>query len=74
MAGAVATSFPGKLFSHLAAAEACQCVSCNDTVLPFRTRFMMACFLSAACEVEWLSSQRGFHDVSTVEDWTLGPR
>eukprot|EP00972_Heterocapsa_arctica_P052037 7656399-Heterocapsa_arctica.AAC.1 len=35
---------------------------------------MMACFLSAAWEVEWLSSQRGFQDVSTVDDCTLGPR
>jgi hypothetical protein len=35
---------------------------------------MIACLLSAACEVEWLRSQRGFHDVRTVVDWNLGPR
>eukprot|EP00972_Heterocapsa_arctica_P101034 14891471-Heterocapsa_arctica.AAC.1 len=74
MAGAVTTLLPGKLFSHRAAADACQCVSWRATMSPLRSRLMMVCFLSAACAVLWLSSQRGFQDVKTVADCILARR
>eukprot|EP00972_Heterocapsa_arctica_P108111 15922286-Heterocapsa_arctica.AAC.1 len=68
MAGAAATLLPGKLLPHLAAAAACQWVSCRATISPLSSRHMIVCLLSAACEVLWSSSHRGFQEVSTVAD------
>eukprot|EP00972_Heterocapsa_arctica_P023599 3476686-Heterocapsa_arctica.AAC.1 len=73
-AGEAATWLPGQQLPHLAAATACQWVSCRPTMLPLSSKSSMAPRLSAACEVLWSRSHRVFQEVRTVVDCVRAAR